>query len=72
MNAGDPCPRCQHGFMHECPGNLVFRCNNQDCCGYFFPKDYEVCGTCGYDHEYDGENHITYQAIKQAHEEEEE
>ncbi len=33
------------------------------------PSDYEVCGTCGYDHEYDGAYPETAAAIKKAHEE---
>lgn len=32
------------------------------------PDDYEVCGTCDYDHAYDGCNPAVYQQIKTAHE----
>lgn len=35
------------------------------------PFDYEICGTCGYDHVYDGIDPAVYRRIKEAHEKEE-
>ena len=36
------------------------------------PADYETCGTCGYDHEYDIVSQTAVDAMRKAHEKDEE
>ena len=42
--------------------------DNEPSCAAELPADYEVCGTCGFDHAYDSCDPAAYQRMKAAHE----
>ncbi len=68
----------EHGIYDEDSGEIIidgvkftnpeWLIPTEDCVNEL-PSDYEVCGTCGYDHVYDGAYPETAAAIKKAHEE---